>query len=253
VSTNPFPLVFTDNPGSLPAQYVLAPGEAIAIEAVRAKIDGTSASGTFYPCLAIYSQDGKLIARVPTSTAYNAGDTGEVTWSPFLRQQSRQSSAGQVPWCYAQWSASNFTGASGNASDTALTYQVNSDSSIFGDDGFSVTLSKYGAYTFSSVFYLTLEAAPWNRAPVYGGYLSSYYSWGYSLEYFQSRTWVDPTYNAHWSYYWSTTISTTFVLDTGVTLPVSFAPTLNIYPALVAVQASPAYAGATFLYVGDAA
>lgn len=78
-------LIYTDNPGGLPAEYVLAPAQAIAIQSVRALFDGAGAAASFYPCLTILSQDGKLIARVRTSSAYAIGDTGEVTWAPFLR------------------------------------------------------------------------------------------------------------------------------------------------------------------------
>jgi hypothetical protein len=86
-------LVFTDNPGSLPATYTLAPSQALAVEAVRASIDGTSAAGSFYPCLSVYSQDGKLIGRVRTPTTYSAGDTGEVTWAPFLAEATTSTPA----------------------------------------------------------------------------------------------------------------------------------------------------------------
>lgn len=78
-------LIYTDNPGSLSATYGVATD--ISLESVVARIDGSGAAASFQPTLALYSQDGKLMARVPTSTIYSIGDTGVVTWSPFLSEE----------------------------------------------------------------------------------------------------------------------------------------------------------------------
>jgi len=84
----PVQLIFTDNPGGLPATYTLPPNLDLDLASVRAKIDGTGAGGSFLVCLSILSSDDKLMARVPLDTTYSAGDTGEGTWAPFLRSQS---------------------------------------------------------------------------------------------------------------------------------------------------------------------
>jgi len=77
--------IFTDNPGSLPATYKIPAGISLDLSSVYAKIDGGGAGGSFLPCLTVLSQDGHVIARVKQDDTYAAGDTGDATWSPFLR------------------------------------------------------------------------------------------------------------------------------------------------------------------------
>lgn len=76
-------LVYNDNPGSLPASFVIPPGVEITPESVSAVIDGSGAAGSFLACLAAYSQDGKLVGRWFPSQVLAAGDTAEVSWGPF--------------------------------------------------------------------------------------------------------------------------------------------------------------------------
>lgn len=89
-------LIYTDNPGALPTSFALPAGLDFLLEAVTADIDGAAAGGTFVPCLAAYSQDGKLIARVPSSQTFNPGDSGVVTWAPFLNRGGSSATPGQV-------------------------------------------------------------------------------------------------------------------------------------------------------------
>lgn len=78
-------LIYTDVPGSLPADYVIPPNLDLDLSSVFAKVNGASASASFLPCLTLLSQDGKVIARVKQDDTYAVGDTGDATWSPFLR------------------------------------------------------------------------------------------------------------------------------------------------------------------------
>lgn len=77
-------LIFSDSPGALPAAYQLPPGFDIRLDSIAAMFDGSGASEDFYPCLAIYSQDNKLIGRFFPAQALASGDTAEVTFAPFL-------------------------------------------------------------------------------------------------------------------------------------------------------------------------
>lgn len=77
-------LEYVDLPGTLPASSELAPGQALRLQSSSARFDGSGAAAAFLPCLALYSQDGKLIGRWPTAQAINPGDSGEVTFGPFL-------------------------------------------------------------------------------------------------------------------------------------------------------------------------
>lgn len=79
-------LIYTDVPGSLPADYVIPSNLDLDLSSAFAKIDGTSAASAFLPCLTLLSQDGKIIARVKQDDTYQVGDTGDCTWSPFLKQ-----------------------------------------------------------------------------------------------------------------------------------------------------------------------
>lgn len=81
-------LIFTDNPGSLSASYALT--SDIGLQSIVARIDGSGAAGNFLPCVNVLSQDGKLMARVPSDVIYAPGDTGVVTWSPFLKRSGSQ-------------------------------------------------------------------------------------------------------------------------------------------------------------------
>jgi hypothetical protein len=93
-------LIFTDNPGELPADYVLPPDLDLEISSVYARINGAAASGSFRPTLSVLSQSGNLIARVPLDETYAVADTGDATWSPFLRTAQQAAAGGDaVPWC----------------------------------------------------------------------------------------------------------------------------------------------------------
>lgn len=83
--TRPF---FTDVPGALPYRYDVPGSVELVVQSVVARFDGAGAAGTFLPCLAVYTQDGHLIARVRPDQEFLVGDTGVVTYAPFLRRKS---------------------------------------------------------------------------------------------------------------------------------------------------------------------
>ena len=76
-------LIFRENPGTLPADYPLGPGEEIELSSVVARVDGAGAAATFIPVLEVLSQAGNLIARVRSDQVFAVGDTGVVTFAPF--------------------------------------------------------------------------------------------------------------------------------------------------------------------------
>lgn len=75
--------IYTDNPGSLPASYVIPGTLELVIQSIVARFDGSAAASEFYPTLSIYTQDGRLVSRVRTDEAFDVGDTGVVTFGPF--------------------------------------------------------------------------------------------------------------------------------------------------------------------------
>lgn len=81
--------------GSAPYTYQLPPGQAFRPTTVSARFNGAAASGRFYPCLAFYTQDGKLLHRSFSQTILQVGDDAEVTFAPFL-DRGGDSNAGVV-------------------------------------------------------------------------------------------------------------------------------------------------------------
>lgn len=94
-------LIYTDQPGSIPAQYQLPAGLAVKLESVSATFNGAAASGTFLACLSAYSQDGKLIGRWFPSQQFATGDSGEVSYGPFLG--GTQAGGGAVPVAFSSF------------------------------------------------------------------------------------------------------------------------------------------------------
>lgn len=78
-------LIYADNPGAIPATYSLPPGFDVQVNSVSATFNGAAAVSAFKACLAIYSQDDKLVGRFFPGTLFAVGDSGEVTFAPFLR------------------------------------------------------------------------------------------------------------------------------------------------------------------------
>lgn len=77
-------LTYQDLGGSTPVSVELNPAGEFAPYSFSATFDGTSASDSFMPCAAVYSQDGKLIARMFPSEIISPGDSAEVTYAPAL-------------------------------------------------------------------------------------------------------------------------------------------------------------------------
>lgn len=73
--------------GDAPVGITLAPGEDLAPQTVTCAYDGAGASGAFLICLAIYAQSGQLISRTTPPIEHAAGDTGVVTFAPFLGRE----------------------------------------------------------------------------------------------------------------------------------------------------------------------
>lgn len=75
--------IFAQRPGTTPAVYVVPASLDLVLESVSAEWDGAAAAGEFLPCLAVYTQDDRLLGRFHPGASLAAGDTGEVTYAPF--------------------------------------------------------------------------------------------------------------------------------------------------------------------------
>lgn len=90
-------LIFTDNPGAVPASYVIPGGLDLVLQSIVARFNGAAAGGAFLPVLAVYSQDGKLMGRFHPNTELAVGDTAVVTYAPFLKA-SEAAAGSALPW-----------------------------------------------------------------------------------------------------------------------------------------------------------
>lgn len=98
----PKQLVFNEQEVELPDSYQLPAGLDLALQSVVAFIDGAGASGDFVPALSIFAQSGQLMARVPVDQTFAVGDSGVVTWAPFLRKRATSTppTPGSLDYCY---------------------------------------------------------------------------------------------------------------------------------------------------------
>lgn len=66
-----------------PKNYTVPQAQEIVVKAVRASIDGTSASGTFLPALQMIAPNGDVMwTAVDRSNSLAAGASADVTWFP---------------------------------------------------------------------------------------------------------------------------------------------------------------------------
>jgi hypothetical protein len=89
-------LIYSDNPGGLPAEYVVPPSLDLVIQSIVARFNGATAAGALLPCLAVYSQEGHLVGRFHPNTELAVGDTAVVTYAPFLRASAAAASTSAV-------------------------------------------------------------------------------------------------------------------------------------------------------------
>lgn len=98
MSFNP-QITYSESGGACPFQVPLAPGQDVRVFSIVAEWDGSGAGAAFLACCSIYSQDGKLLARTRPEQQFAAGDTGVVTYAPFLHSEPVSAAiAGSPAW-----------------------------------------------------------------------------------------------------------------------------------------------------------
>lgn len=65
---------------SAPADWVLPGSLELTPKVVFASFDGTSAAGSFLPCLELIDDSGRVVGSFPTTTQVAAGASADVTW-----------------------------------------------------------------------------------------------------------------------------------------------------------------------------
>ena len=77
-------LVASETLGNAPGDLVMPDGFDIDLRCITVTLDGSGASGSFLACCSIIAASGQLIGRFFPSRTFNVGDSGEVTYAPFL-------------------------------------------------------------------------------------------------------------------------------------------------------------------------
>lgn len=85
--TIPVELIFRDNPGNLPASQDLPASVDMEFASSRVRINGAGAASSFIPVLEVLDSAGVIIAQARPDQVFAAGDTGVVTFAPFLRRR----------------------------------------------------------------------------------------------------------------------------------------------------------------------
>lgn len=78
--------IYADAAAAMPASYVVPPNLDMDFASVRAKVNGAGASGSFIVVLELLTQDGRIMAQSRIDQEFAVGDTGALTWAPFLRR-----------------------------------------------------------------------------------------------------------------------------------------------------------------------
>lgn len=76
--------IFVAGTAAAPLDYSVPNSAEVIPLAIAAVFDGTTAAGSYLPCIEIYSDGGVLIARTIADTAVAAGSSAAVTFAPGL-------------------------------------------------------------------------------------------------------------------------------------------------------------------------
>lgn len=104
-------LDFNEAGGATPFGVQLAAGQSIRPEAVYAEFEGTGAGGSFYLVLSVVSPSGVRVSSTRSPDALAAGDTGVITFAPFLGRDPSvvpPPVAGPVPFVGIETPAFNY-------------------------------------------------------------------------------------------------------------------------------------------------
>jgi dipeptidyl aminopeptidase/acylaminoacyl peptidase len=89
-----YALSLNETGGEAPTGVQLAPGQQVRVYSITAEWDGSGASGPFHPACSIYSPDGVLVTRTRPEQVFAAGDSGVVTYAPFLHSEAEVAPTG---------------------------------------------------------------------------------------------------------------------------------------------------------------
>jgi hypothetical protein len=80
--------------GDAPLTYTLTELGTVDLQTVFAHFNGAGASGSFRPCLTLRAQNGAILGRLFPTEELSAGDSADVTYSPFFRRSTAPAGLG---------------------------------------------------------------------------------------------------------------------------------------------------------------
>ena len=152
--------IYSDNPGALPATFILPPGLDLEVSSIRARVNGAAAAATFIVVCETLTSDGRIMAQSRIDQEFAVGDTVAATWAPFLRRQAAASAAGaEIPFMRRRKTAAQAIVSGG---ETFVTWGSDtvSDAAYFEASGNGIKVKQDGLY---SVF-LRLFWSQWPNA-----------------------------------------------------------------------------------------
>lgn len=92
----PVQAIYRDIPGTLPATYDAPASLDVEFASSRIRFNGSAASGSFVIVLEALTNDGRIMVAARSDRTFAVGDTGVVSWAPFLRGQITAATIGFV-------------------------------------------------------------------------------------------------------------------------------------------------------------
>lgn len=156
----PVQLIFQEQQVELPAAYALPQSLDLEVASVIAFIDGGAAAESFKVALSVYSQSGQLMMRVPTDRDFAAGDSGVVSWAPFLRNR-RSAEAGADSTVYQTFTSAYDNSGGYPTGSFVLTNALieTNDPDVFDVSGGSILVQQPGVYLMYQQTQMILSAA----------------------------------------------------------------------------------------------
>jgi hypothetical protein len=160
----PAQTIYSDNPGPIPATYSVPGDMELRLASIVARFNGASAAAAFLPCLAVYTQDDRLIGRFHPNEELAVGDTAVVTFAPFLKAAAAAAN-GAVEFAYSRiFRTANLTVATGSTVNPLFPFVVG----IVASDSDSTVLDASTADGWIEVkttgVYLVQVLAQWSAA-----------------------------------------------------------------------------------------
>jgi len=118
----PVTLEYREVDASLPSTWDIPPSVDVEFASSRVRVDGTGAAAPFIVVLEALDSDNRVLAQARIDQEFAVGDTGALTYAPFLRRRAAAPAAGGVvSMARASVSAAAIAAAGTNLDWTTLT------------------------------------------------------------------------------------------------------------------------------------